>query len=255
MSRLTPPRGDGVHRRKSAVKDPSGQRRDIESFIAAGGGTSAHLLDMLRGEQPQIETALPPGVQAWLARGYVLEHGPNALVLHRAGSSFVAAFSIRGFSRETIRRSAEEDRKGVAGLLRARGVRVLREKDGGDPGRAAPWERFLRTEPRVLEARRRGQMARALTRRLPGEAGEVLSMIASEDRRKAEEELVELRSEEGEFYIKPLEELLPQDSMDRIMAEPVRIEWLLERNHRYDAISRSDFFGGMSPASRLAGIS
>jgi hypothetical protein len=57
---------------------------------------------------------------------------------------------------------------------------------------------------------------------------------------------VELRSEEGEFYFKRVEELFPQDRMDRIRAELVRKEWLMERHERYDLILRSGSFGGAS---------
>ena len=52
-----------------------------------------------------------------------------------------------------------------------------------------------------------------------------------------------MRSEEGEFYFKPVEELSPQDRMDRLRGELVRIEWLLERHERYAVISRSGSFG------------
>jgi hypothetical protein len=45
--------GDRVYRReRHLVKDPSDARRDVEKFIAAGGGTFAGLLAMLRDEQP-----------------------------------------------------------------------------------------------------------------------------------------------------------------------------------------------------------
>ena len=85
-------------------------------------------------------------------------------------------------------------------------------------------------------------MARAKLWRLPGESQAVLDRIASEDRRRAEEGLVELRSEGGEFFCKHIEELSPEDSMDRIRAELARIEWLLERRERRNIILRSDSF-------------
>ncbi len=49
---------------------------------------------------------LPP----WLRPTYVLdESDPNIFMLRRADGSFVAAFSVRGATREGIRRVAEED--------------------------------------------------------------------------------------------------------------------------------------------------
>ena len=94
------------------------------------------------------------------------------------------------------------------------------------------WERFLRTERRLLEARRNGWMAKALAWRLPGESRKELDRMASEDRRRAEEGLVELRSEQGELSYKHLEALSPGDRMDRIRAQLARIQWLLERRGR-----------------------
>jgi hypothetical protein len=60
--------------------------------------------------------------------------------------------------------------------------------------------------------------------RLPGESQAVLDRISSEDRRRAEEGLVELRSEGGQVSRKHVEELLPEDRVDRIRAELSRIE-------------------------------
>ena len=67
--------------------------------------------------------------------------------------------------------------------------------------------------------------------------------MASEDRSRAGEGLVELRSERGEFSCKHIEELSPEDRMDRIRAELARIEWLLERHERRKIILRSYSFG------------
>ena len=91
-------------------------------------------------------------------------------------------------------------------------------------------------------------MARALACRLPGESREELDRMASEDRRRAEEGSVALRSEEGELSYKHVEELSPEDRTDRIRAELARIEWLLERQGRRNSILRSDSFG--QPQSR-----
>jgi hypothetical protein len=57
-----------------------------------------------------------------------------------------------------------------------------------------------------------------------------------------EEGLVELRSEEGEFSCKHIEELSPEDRMDRIRAELARIEWLLERRSKRSML-RSPYSG------------
>jgi hypothetical protein len=86
-------------------------------------------------------------------------------------------------------------------------------------------------------------MARALFWTLPGESQDVLDLMASEDRRRAEEGLVELRSERGEFSCKHIEDLSPEDRVDRIRAELARIEWLLERHERRKIISQSNSFG------------
>jgi hypothetical protein len=100
------------------------------------------------------------------------------------------------------------------------------------------WEKFLKTERRLQEARKNGQIAKALAWRLPGEPQEELDQIASEDRRRAEEGLVELRSEEGELSYKHIAELSPEDRVDRIRAELARIEWLLERQGRRNIVRR-----------------
>jgi hypothetical protein len=81
-------------------------------------------------------------------------------------------------------------------------------------------------------ARRNGWMVKALAPRLPGESQEELDRIASEDRRRAEEGLVELRSARGELSYKRLGALSPGDRMDRIRAQLAHIEWLLERRGR-----------------------
>jgi hypothetical protein len=104
------------------------------------------------------------------------------------------------------------------------------------------WERFLRTERRMLEARKNGHLAKALARRLPGESQEELDRMTSEDQRRAETGLVALRSEEAKLSYKHIEELTPEDRMARIRAELVRIEWLMERQGRRNIILGSDFF-------------
>jgi hypothetical protein len=240
-------RKEQSRREVNVVRTPSNPRRDIEKFLAMGGGSFDALLDMLGEERvPQtlpMETASrTPGSPAWLPQGYRLEYGPDALILRRVDGRFVAAFSPRGATGEAIVRAAEEDSRGWPAYSgpeeHARSARRLVETRANHS-----WERFLRTERRMLRARRDGQMARALFWRLPGEPRAVLDRIASEDRRRAEEGLVELRSEGGEFSCKHIEELSPEDRMDRIRAELARIVWLLERHERRKFILRSNSFG------------
>jgi hypothetical protein len=96
----------------------------------------------------------------------------------------------------------------------------------------------------MLEARKNGQLAKALAWRQPGESQEELDRLTSEPWRRVEKGLVRLRSEEGELSYKYVEELSPEDRMDRIRAELARIEWLLERQGR-----RNIIFGGISSGS------
>ncbi len=61
------------------MEHPSNRRRDIEKFLAMGGGSFDALLDMLGGE-PET-AAQTPGSRAYLPQGYLLEYGPDALIL------------------------------------------------------------------------------------------------------------------------------------------------------------------------------
>jgi hypothetical protein len=238
----------GIERRKersrrevNVVKTPSNPRRDIEKFLAMGGGSFDALLDMLDEERVPETLPMETGTPAWLPQGYRLEYGPDALILRRVGGSFVAAFSPQGATGEAVLRASEEDSRGWPAYSgpeeHAQSARRLVETRANHS-----WGRFLRTERRMLRARRNGQMARALFWKLPGESQDVLDLMASEDRRRAEEGLVELRSEEDEFSCKHIEELSPEDRMDRIRAELARIEWLLERHERRKIISHSNSF-------------
>jgi hypothetical protein len=226
------------------VTGSSDPKRDIERFLAMGGGSLDLLLDMLEGapETPPTETApQTPDSPTQVPDGYRLERSPDVLSLRRADGSFVAVFSTQGVTWEAIMRAIDEDREGLPAYFGpeeyADSARRLVETR-----RKHSWERFLRTERRVLEARRNGWMARALAWRLPGESQEELDRIASEDRRRAEEGLVELKSEQGELSYKHLESLSPEDRLDRIRAQLASIEWLLERRSRR-IISPPTFFG------------
>ena len=208
----------------------------MERFLAMGGGSLDLLLAMLDGAQapetPPTEAASQtPGSPTWVPEGYRLERSPDVLSLRRADGSFVAVFSAQGVTKEAVIRAVEEDRAGLPAYFGpeeyADSARRLVETR-----RMHSWERFLRTERRLLEARRNGWMAKALAWRLPGESRKELDRMASEDRRRAEEGLVELRSEQGELSYKHLEALSPGDRMDRIRAQLARIQWLLERRGR-----------------------
>ncbi len=189
-------------------------------------------------EIQSMETApQTPGLPSWLPEGYRLKHTPDVLTLRRADGSVVALFSARGATGEAV----EEDHRGLPAYFgpeeHASSVRRLVETRAKHS-----WERFLRTERRALEARKGGQMARALACRLPEESQEELDRIASEDRGRAEKGLVALRSKEGEVSYERVEELVPEDRMGRIGAELARIEWLLERQGRRKFVLRPAFF-------------
>ncbi len=218
------------------MESPSDPRQGMGRFLAMGGGSFDLLLDLVdgtksRATQPKETAPLTSRLLPWLSEGYRLEHTPDVLTLRRADGSVAALFSSRGATGEAVARAVEEDRRGLPAYFGpeeyANSVRRLVETRAKHS-----WQRFLRTEQRMLETRRGGQIARALACRLPGESQEELDRIASEDRRRAEEGFVALRSKEGELSYKRLEELSPDDRMDRIRAELRRIEWLLERQKR-----------------------
>jgi hypothetical protein len=162
---------------------------------------------------------------------YRLEHGPDVLTLRRRDGSFVAAFSARGVTGEAVLRAAEDDARGYPQYCgpgeHARAARRWVEARMG-----STWEAFLRTERRLLRARRNGQLAKALNLRLPLESREELDAMASRDRRLAGHGLVELRSEGGESRYGRVEELSPEDRVDRLRAELRRLEWLMDRHKR-----------------------
>jgi hypothetical protein len=178
-----------------------------------------------------------------LPPGYRLEHDADILVLRRSSDgSFVGAFSARGVSEQAVVRSVEDDRSGRPAYTgpqeHADSVRRMVKTRLG-----SSWERFLQTERRMLQARKNGQLAKALARRLPTESQEELDRMISEDRRRAHKGLVALMSEEAKLSYKHIEELSTDDRVDRIRAELARIEWLMERQGRRNIILRSDSFG------------
>jgi hypothetical protein len=94
------------------------------------------------------------------------------------------------------------------------------------------WERYLEAEKRELELRQKGHLARILDGPLPDESPEELARLAEEDRRKAQEGLVELKSENGEIIYKPFDDLTPQNRTARIRAEGERVAWILKRQKK-----------------------
>ncbi len=90
------------------------------------------------------------------------------------------------------------------------------------------WGRFLAAERSMLEQRRRGGLAQALGRPLPGESPEELEWLIIEDQHLAEEGFVELRSGD-EVWFKHIDDLTHEDRPARIEAENTRRAWLMER--------------------------
>ncbi len=176
-------------------------------------------------------------MESWLPQSYRLELEADCLSVCRSDGTLLGVFSARGATRESVMRTAIDDRRGYpiyagpeayAESVR-RMVRARME---------SPWERFLVTEHRLLEARRKGQLAKALVRALPGESQEEIDRMTSEDRRLAAQGFVELRSEYEGISYKHIDELVPQDRPNRVRAELARIEWLLERQRRRNCIFR-----------------
>jgi hypothetical protein len=161
------------------VTASSDRRQDIENFVAMGGGSFDLLLNMVDRAQPPKTPLMEMASQTlerptWLPVNYRLEHGPDVLSLRRADGLFVAAFSAQDATGKAVMRVVEEDRRGLPAYFRqkeyagsARRLVETRAKHS--------WERFLRTERRMLDARRNGQMAKVLAWRLPDESQEELN--------------------------------------------------------------------------------
>ena len=125
--------------------------------------------------------------------------------------------------------------------------------EDGDPG-GGWWKWYLKAERRILEERRRGQLAGALGAPLRSGSSEELRLMAREDERKAEEGPVELL-EDGEFLYERLEELAPRDlPASRLEAEDARTSWLVERAKERAAQQLGDARNGRATRDRaLAG--
>lgn len=83
-------------------------------------------------------------------------------------------------------------------------------------------------EHRRLREHAQGKMARALGHALPGETREALERIAAEDRRLAQNGMVQLKGGER-IYHKHVDELTREDRTDRIAAERATVDWLKQR--------------------------
>ncbi len=131
-----------------------------------------------RSKPPQT-----PGSPAWLPQGYLLEYGPGALILHRAGGSFVAAFTVGGYTGEAIRRTAEEDHRGWPAYCAPDEYAYSVRRMGGNPSRAAVGEVHADQAARARgpQARPDGQGSDLAA---AGRGEGALDRIASEDRRR-----------------------------------------------------------------------
>jgi hypothetical protein len=94
------------------------------------------------------------------------------------------------------------------------------------------WELYLEAEKRELELRQEGHLGKILDGPLPDESPQELARLAEEDRRKAQEGLVDLMGENGEIIYKPLDDLTPQDRSARIRAEGERVAWIVKRQEK-----------------------
>ncbi len=93
-------------------------------------------------------------------------------------------------------------------------------------------------------------MAKALLRALPLESQQEIERMTLEDQHRAQEEVVELRSEEGALSYKHLEQLVPEDRQDRMRAELRRLEWLLERQTKRNMLLRLGIILRPSPPDK-----
>jgi hypothetical protein len=113
---------------------------------------------------------------------------------------------------------------------------VLRESPEEELTGKEGWEEFLRLERQNLEDRLSGQLARALGWALTDESPQEIQRMAREDRRRAEEGLVEL-IQNGKFSYKHIDDLTPEDMLARLRAESARISWVKERQKLQQATS------------------
>jgi hypothetical protein len=160
------------------------------------------------------------------------ESDPDILMLRRADGSVVAAFSARGATREGIRQAAKEDWR-QRNLLGPEHRAAHASQPGAEGGPITKtWEQFLEAERQALQERKDGQLARTLSKALPGESQQELDRLTREDQRRAEEGLVEVLREDEKLF-KHIDELTPEDAQGRIRAERARRLWIKARQeHR-----------------------
>jgi hypothetical protein len=111
-------------------------------------------------------------------------------------------------------------------------MEMMNEPGKVDVHNEKAWERYLEAEKRELELRQEGHLAKILDGPLPDESPEELERLAEEDRRNAQEGLVELKRENGEIIYKPFDDLTPQDRSARIRAEGERVAWIVKRQEK-----------------------
>ena len=80
--------------------------------------------------------------------------------------------------------------------------------------------------------RKEGHLAKLLGSPLPDESAEELKRLAEDDRLKALEGLVALKTESGEIVYRPLEDLTTQDRRRRVRAEGERVDWIVGRGKK-----------------------
>jgi hypothetical protein len=91
------------------------------------------------------------------------------------------------------------------------------------------WELYLEAERRDLQLRQEGHLARLLGAQR-GDLPEGLERIVREDRRRAQEGLVELRRPDtGEVSYKHIDDLISEDRPYLVEARRVRAAWIRDR--------------------------
>lgn len=91
----------------------------------------------------------------------------------------------------------------------------------------------MEMERTQLSERVRGKMRHALSVPVGGETRENLDRIGAEDRRLAQQGLVELMREDGEVYHLHIDRLDRGNRPDRIRAERATVAWLKGRLEKH----------------------
>jgi hypothetical protein len=101
---------------------------------------------------------------------------------------------------------------------------------------ANAWVRYVAAERRELEQRRNGLLRKLMDGPLPGETPQEIEWLAADDEAKAREGIIELMKPSGEVYYKHIDDLIPEDRLDRSAAEEARIAWLTQRQRIRDSL-------------------